>query len=191
MVKVTKKDRIFMLAFPPVAITILYCWLWAIPVHRDVSRMTSHIQSLGSEEALAVRRDALSLKLTEARKLLQETESAFAAESGKKLTALDDAARLRRFCDVVVSCGGRILSTARVSASSADNSGGISSQLLRQAGVTTSAVWTIQIEAPFPKMAEMLRELGKRNIPSVPETIAMKDGTNGEKPKVWTITVCI
>lgn len=191
MLKVTPRDRIFMLALPPVATAVLYCWLWAVPAHRDVMRMNSHIQSLGSEASLAVRRDALTLKLAEARKRLQEAESAFASETAMKLTALDDAARLRRFCDVVVSCGGRILSTTRVNASTADDAGGISAQLLRQVGVATSAVWMIQIEAPFPKMAEMLGALGTRNIPAIPETIAMQDGAGDGKPKVWTLTICL
>ena len=201
MIKFTRKDKIFAMVFPPVAVVALYGWFAAAPLHREVSGLGDHLASLGGEESLAIRRQVLERKLVTVKEQLRKAEaSAVAApESAAVVSAEEnDATRLRRVCDLLISCGVRILSCSVASSTNSqpDSESGYQPEntgrcadVLKQMGVAHPSVWRISIEAPYPALTKMLREIATRKLPVIPETISMNGGVDADKPEFWTITL--
>jgi hypothetical protein len=191
MLKLTKKDQIFLMTLPPVVILVLYVWLWAFPAHSEYSLLKSHVAALGTEEQLILRRNGIAEKLAVEKNILSEREEEMAAEAKDEAIATDRALRLRRFCEVVLSSGGKICTTEPVEEFKEGSSTRLAFSLLQQTGLPQPIVWKIAVEASFPQISRMLYELNRQNLPVIPESLSMKNLDGNLKTKAWTITVCL
>lgn len=201
MITLTKKDIIFARVLPPLAVLALYGWLGAVPLHREVAGLGEHIASLGSEEALATRRQVLERKLATVKEQLKKAEES-AGETPESVAVVsaeeNDATRLRRVCDLLIGCGVRILSCSSASSTASPvdpetgyqpESTGRCADVLKQMGVAHPSAWRISIEASYPALTKMLGEIAARKLPAIPETLSMNGGVDADKPEFWTMTI--
>lgn len=192
---ITRKDRLFVTFAVPAALLAAYVWLIGLPLDREVVSEHARVESLGSEEVLRGRQQALAAKLVRVRAELASVEKAAAAkpESGVvAATDADDATRLANLCGMIRSGHIRIISCS-LQNTIQDHRGELdaSAELLAKIGVRTPATWVIIVEAPYRDITRLLTTLAEKRLPVIPETVAMIRGIGYDKPNFWKLRFCL
>lgn len=188
--KITGRDRVFMLFAPTIALAAAYLFLVARPMSSETASLRRRCAELGPAEDLADARPGLEARLAKAREESAAADAAEPAGHGDDASVPSEPAdRMRVLRELFRGHGCNVVSSSigDVKPQFGQTPPVFSTLLERVAGSVPNR-WLFEVEAGYAGMAAALDELSG-GLPCVVDSLSMEPAKDGASPCKWRLVI--
>ena len=185
--KITGRDRVFMLFAPTIALAAAYFFFAARPMASEMASLRRRGDELGPAGEIAAGRPALEARLAKAREELAAAEAAAREDMDPQSVPSEPAERMRALRELFHRHGGDVLSSSlRDEEPQFGQAEPAPVALLKRSTGIAPHRWFFEIEAGYAGMAAALDELAESR-PCVVYSLSMRPADTDGAPCAWRI----